>query len=488
MINIEYDIKKNKAILTGEYINEIRENFSVKNKAAAFLRRYSRYIPSRTYSITPTGRFDPCLTREIQKFVLEKQLPTQLVIAPEVETILTPAKSGWCIDKNYTKTPYKLSFDLRDYQEEIVQHCLTAGRGTIVLATAWGKTLVMASLISSVYRFSTNNFKCLLVVPDRGLVEQTFNDFKNYKVPLSFTKWTGDDKLDLTSNVIIANLGILQSKNSNLSWAENIDMLVVDEVHKIRKGNEVNKIISVIKTNYKFGFTGTLPEEKEDQWNIIGKIGPIIYEKNSYELRTENYVSNANVQMLNLFYKSVPKRDNNNFNPTDFYKKELDFLIENNFRNMLISKIINKLENNSLILVDFIKHGEILESVLKGNCNNKEIYFIRGEVEIEEREKIKQIMETKNNVVVVAISKIFSTGINVKNIHYIIFAGGGKAKIKTVQSIGRGLRLHINKDKLIIFDISDQLYYGIQHTTKRKQIYEKEKIKYTTRDFYEKES
>ena len=117
---------------------------------------------------------------------------------------------------------------------------------------------------------------------------------------------------------------------------------------------------------------------------------------------------------------------------------------------------------------------------------NEKIFFIRGEVEVEERERIKSIIEADNDVVVVAISKIFSTGINVKNLHYIVFAGGGKAKIKTVQSIGRGLRLHINKDKLIIFDISDQLYYGIQHTSKRKQIYEKEKIQYNTTDIHEK--
>lgn len=484
MIKIEYDVKKNKAILSGDRFEEIRENFSVKNKAAAFIRRYSRYIPSRTYAITPTGRFDVCLTNEIQKFILEKQYTDQVDIDTKIEEIVTPSKNGWKLEKNFTDTPVKLKLDLRDYQEEIVKRCLNLGRGTIVLATAGGKTLIMASLISSAKQFNSK-FKCLLIVPDRGLVEQTYNDFIEYGVPFSISKWTGDDRLDLSANVIIANLGILQSKNSNTLWLENIDMLVIDEVHKLRKGNEVNKLVNTIKTNYKFGFTGTLPEDKEDQWNIIGKVGPIIYEKTSFDLRLEQYVSNASVQMLNIFYNEVPKRDKSNFNPTDFYKKELDFIIENKFRNELLAKLISRVEKNILVLVDFIKHGEILEKTFKENCPNKKIYYIRGEVEIEEREKIKKIMEQENNVCVVAISKIFSTGINVKNIHYIVFAGGGKAKIKTVQSIGRGLRLHFNKDKLIIIDVSDQLYYGLQHMTKRIQIYEKEKIEYKTKDFYE---
>ena len=87
-------------------------------------------------------------------------------------------------------------------------------------------------------------------------------------------------------------------------------------------------------------------------------------------------------------------------------------------------------------------------------------------------------MERETNVVVVAISAIFATGVNVKNLHNIIFASGGKSFIRTVQSIGRGLRKHDSKDKLIIFDLCDQLNYGIAHCDKRKSIYSKEKILY----------
>ena len=83
-----------------------------------------------------------------------------------------------------------------------------------------------------------------------------------------------------------------------------------------------------------------------------------------------------------------------------------------------------------------------------------------------------------DNVIVVAISKIFSTGINIKNLHYIVFAGGGKAKIKTLQSIGRGLRLHKDKSCLIIFDIGDDLRYGRDHLQKRILHYQKENIEY----------
>ena len=195
--------------------------------------------------------------------------------------------------------------------------------------------------------------------------------------------------------------------------------------------------------------------------------------------------SSVTVIALLLNYTNKPAYPELNYNATDKYRAETDFLIKSNFRNNVILKFVNKTQKNTLILVDFIEHGIMLEQLLKDKTTDKQIYFIRGEVEIEEREKIKKIMEEFSNVVVVAISKIFSTGINIKNLHYIVFAGGGKSKIKILQSIGRGLRLHKDKDKLIIVDIADNLMYGNQHFLKRKLLYEKENITYQIKELQE---
>lgn len=128
-------------------------------------------------------------------------------------------------------------------------------------------------------------------------------------------------------------------------------------------------------------------------------------------------------------------------------------------------------------MVNHIEHGEKLQSYLLENIKNREIFFIQGSVDVEDREKVKHVMENKNNIICIAMSSIFSTGVNIKNIHMIVFAAGGKALIRTVQSIGRGLRLHPTKTKLVIIDIADNLYYGTQHAENRKEIYNKEKIK-----------
>jgi len=486
MITLSFDPKKGTGVLSGELFDEIREQFSVKNEAAFFVRkRYGRYLPQRTYAITPAGKFDPGLYYEIRKHLTAIQYTGDVTTDETLYTVIKPSKK-WEANPQYSTDIVPLALPLRDYQEEIVKKALSIGRGTIVLATAGGKTLTAASLLTKLFLLNGPSFRCLYIVPDLGLAEQTSGDFKSYNVPFSVQKWTGNSPIDTNnlSNVVIANLGILQSKNTDLSWLENIDALVVDEVHKIRKGNEVNKIIKIIKTPIRFGFTGTMPENLMDQWNIIGKIGPIIYEKHSHELRLENYVSNVHVQILKLTYKEDPFKDVV-ISSANLYREEVRFLMRSRFRNNVIGRVACRLDNNSLILVDFIEHGEALYKTIKELCPEKHCYFIRGEVEVTEREKIRQLMENRTDVVVVAISKIFSTGINIKNLHYIVFACGGKAKIKIVQSIGRGLRLHKDKDKLIIFDIADEFKYSSAHLDKRIALYEKEKIKYSTKEVQE---
>lgn len=129
-------------------------------------------------------------------------------------------------------------------------------------------------------------------------------------------------------------------------------------------------------------------------------------------------------------------------------------------------------------MVDRIAHGEILLNYLN-NIEGKEVHFICGDVEIQERERVRSLMEERDNIICVAISKIFSTGVNIRNLHYIFFASIGKAKTKIIQSIGRSLRLHESKKQAVIFDIGDDMRYGNKHLQERINLYTSETIPYT---------
>ena len=479
-VKFDYDVKKNLAQITGDHFDEIREHFSVQNEAAKYARFRNRFAASRRYVITPQGRFEPGLFNEINKFVKNNTKDTKIHIDETLRNIVRPGYNSIYHDERV-----KLALDLRDYQGNIVDMCLKVGRGVVVLATAGGKTLTIASLIENIYKQS-KQMKCLLLVPDLGLVNQTYGDFVEYKTTFSTSKWTGNNKLDLGSNVIIANMGILQSDKSDTSWVQDIDMLIVDEVHKLRKDNKINKIIKKIRTHHKFGFTGTMPEKQIDQWNILGKIGPVLYERNSFQLRQDEYVAKAQVQVLRIEYKDKPPVfPSDRYDPGAKYRREGQYLLKNKFRNSIINKLCNNFDNNGLIMIDYIEHGEELYGILKSQCKNKQVFFIRGEVAVDERDKVRQLMESRDDVICIAISKIFSTGINIKNLHYIVFAGGGKAKVKIIQSIGRGLRLHKDKEGVIIIDIADMLHYSNQHYMKRLSLYKGEKINYATKKIKE---
>jgi len=472
-MTVEFDFKPSTGKLSVKIddpnaFSQLREHFSVENEGAHFARRRGRFIPRRKYIITPTGACDLGIYWEIRKFLVEKQIICDVIITNTLQNVIEP--------RNDFKYYSDFKFQLREYQEDVLKRAIKIGRGTCILGTGAGKTFTTAALIQNYYENCNNKqtFKCLLIVPDLGLVEQTYNEFLNCGITFTCSKWTGKQDPDIVSNVVICNLGVLQSRFDTSEWVKYVDLLIVDECHKIRQKSVISKIITKIKTLHRYGFTGTLPEEQIDIWNITGKIGPVIYEKSSADLRQEEFLVDVEVKVVQLEYLTTPPRKTKNN-----YRNEIEFLFENEFRNNFIKRLCDKLNNNTLILVNQISHGVILEDVLS-SLESKDVYFIRGEVDIEAREKVKQLMETNNNIVCIAISAIFSTGVNIKNLHNIIFASGGKSFVRTVQSIGRGLRKHINKSKLVVFDLADSFKYGIRHSLKRCEIYEKEKIKYTT--------
>lgn len=475
MISFSANKQKSKLLIhcqDKDIFNDIREHFSIKNSGASFARKKLKgrgfYISDRKYVITPTGQFDIGLFNEIKQYIIKQQIVTNVEVSDDVYKLL----NAGCDNDIFTD----FAKDLRDYQLEVISRAIKIGWGTCVLGTGAGKTLTTAALIENYYRNSKNKqtFKCLVIVPDLGLVTQTYNEFLESGITFSVTEWTGKKQPNLDCNVVICNMGILQSKFKEQEWIKYVDLLIVDEAHKMKSDNKVSKIISEIKTRNRYGFTGTLPEDNYEKWFIIGKLGPVIYEKNSSELRAQNYLTNVDVKILKLQYSLpvIPKITES------AYRNELEYIYQHKIRNIFIQKLCDKLENNTLILVNHIVHGECLYNLLKTHLK-KQVFFIRGEVAVEERERIKQLMENNDNVVCVAISAIFSTGVNVRNIHNIMFVAGGKSFIRTVQSIGRGLRLHNNKEKLVIYDICDDLKYSLQHNEKRKLIYNKEKINYT---------
>lgn len=472
MINFSLISKDRQIQISGDLKNIalIREHFSVANPA---YRRNSPYIQPRLYCITPSGKFDIGLFGDVLKYV--ELCRYEYSYDEEITKKFNPGFKNPEIKQ--------LNLQLRDYQESAILPALAQGRGVTLIPTAGGKTLICATLIESLrHNLNNPNSLVLVTVPTLQLVEQTANDFLSYGLK-NVTKWSGNNKPDPNATIIVAGTQILLSESTDLSKLADVDILLMDEVHSLRRGNQLNKVLNFINTPFKFGFTGTMPPSEEDKWNIIGKIGPITYEQKTNDLKIRNYVSNFKVVILNIKHENIPYIRASSETPSLAYQMELEFLMHHERRNQIICNLASKLDQNTLIMVDRIDHGIAIESKLKSICTEERpIYFIRGSTEIEEREQIRSLMEDRRDVIVVAVSKIFSTGINIPNLHNIIFASAGKAKIKIMQSVGRALRLHPTKKLATIFDIADNTKYGKIHLAERKKLYNLEKYDYTEKE------
>jgi superfamily II DNA or RNA helicase len=468
MVNLSL-IKNNKQVQINTDVltlSLMREYFSILNPA---YRSNKKFIPNRLHAITPSGKFELGLLDHICAYLESNQIQYNIE-----ESLYKKNNNGF---KNPTIETLSISY--RDYQKKSIVNALKKGKGVISIPTAGGKTLIMAGLIKS-FRKNIENDKALtlVIVPSIQLVEQTASDFISYGLK-NVTKWSGSNQLDISAEIIVAGTQILLSNKTDLSILDSIELLLMDETHGLRKGNEINKIFNLINTDFKFGFTGTLPPSNIDQWNIFGKLGPVVYEEKTLDLKNQEYVSNFKIVILNIRHCNIPKFKVNTERPTEAYNQEIEYLMHNERRNEVIAKLADRLPNNTIIMVDRIDHGLNLESKLKEICEkNRPIYFIQGSTDIEERENVRNLMNKKNNVIVVAVSKIFSTGINIPNLHNIIFASAGKAKIKIMQSIGRALRLHPTKTMATIFDIADNTKYGQIHLSERIKLYNTEKYNY----------
>ena len=141
---------------------------------------------------------------------------------------------------------------------------------------------------------------------------------------------------------------------------------------------------------------------------------------------------------------------------------------------------------NTLLLFQYVdKHGKILyDRISKAVATDRKVFFVFGGTDAQSREQVRAITEEESDAIIVASYGTFSTGINIQNLHNIIFSSPNKSRIRSLQSIGRGLRTHASKDTATLFDIADDLRhkakvnYTLNHFSERMKIYNSEEFDY----------
>ena len=374
--------------------------------------------------------------------------------------------------KDYIKSITK--FKARDYQIDAVYDALKYNRKLLISPTASGKSLMIYSLVRY---FVERNQKILLVVPTTSLVEQMYKDFEDYGWdPKNHCHriYAGRERTNVNEVTITTWQSVY---NLDRGFFEDYDVVIGDEAYLFKSKSLVNIMDKLHHAKYRYGFTGTLDGTQTHKWVLEGLFGPSYKVTQTKRLMEEGYLSNLDIQCIVLKYK--PK----NFQT---YEDEIQFLISHERRNNFIRNLALDLKGNTLILYSRVEtHGEVLYNLINNKVDNgRKVFFIHGGVDAENRESVREITEEETNAIVVASYGTFSTGINIKNLHNLIFASPSKSRIRNLQSIGRVLRKGNSKTKAKLYDIADDLTtssgknYTLNHFIERVKIYVQEQFNY----------
>jgi len=362
----------------------------------------------------------------------------------------------------------------RDYQINAVYDALRYNRKLLISPTASGKSLMIYSVVRY---FQSSGKKILLVVPTTSLVEQMYKDFEDYgwNVDEHCHKiYSGKDK-STNKEVIITTWQSVY--NLQRSFFNDFDVIIGDEAHLFKSKSLVGIMTKADNAKYRFGFTGTLDGSQTHKWVLEGLFGPSYKVTQTKDLIEKGHLSKLQIKVLLL------KHDEHKFND---FEEEIQYLITNDKRNKFIKNLSLDLKGNTLILFSRVEtHGlPLYESINKSASKNRKIFFIHGGIDAEQREKVREITEKESDAIIIASYGTFSTGVNIKNLHNVIFASPSKSKIRNLQSIGRVLRKGDNKTKAVLYDIADEIIYKsrknytLNHLIERIKIYNEEKFNY----------
>jgi len=362
----------------------------------------------------------------------------------------------------------------RDYQIDAVYEALRYNRKLLISPTASGKSFMIYSVVR--YHVARGN-KILLVVPTTSLVEQMYKDFESYSWDASnhcHRIYAGRERVNTNEVTITTWQSVYQLDRK---FFEDYDVIIGDEAHLFKSKSLVGIMDKLHHAKYRYGFTGTLDGTQTHKWVLEGLFGPSYKVTGTKKLIDEGHLATLDIQCLVLKYK--PKK-------FDTYEDEIQHLISNEIRNKFITNLSCSMKGNTLVLFSRVEsHGAILYEMINNKVSEgRRVFFIHGGVGAEDREQVRLITESQQDAIIVASYGTFSTGINIKNLHNVIFASPSKSRIRNLQSIGRVLRKGKDKVSAKLYDIADDFTIGsrknytLNHFIERIKIYVSEQFNY----------
>ena len=468
--------KKNEVYLTVECEphvgHELADEFTFEVPQAKFMSAYKkRYWDGKIKLFSPgTGEIYVGLLPYITSFCEEKGYEVILKdnefygLPSTVDEFITPQGIG-----EYVKS-LRLPHKVRDYQYKGIYEALRNKRKLLLSPTGSGKSLMIYALS----RFWTaKKLQTLIVVPTTSLVEQMYKDFQDYGWNAKehcHKVYAGTDPRSDKDVIITTWQSVYKLPKV---YFERFGAIIGDEAHLFKAKSLTSIMNKLYDCKYRVGFTGTLDGTQTNRLVLEGVFGTVDKVTKTDKLIKEGHLSEFEIKVLLL------KHDKQKF---DTYQDEMDYLVEHEGRSKFIRNLVCDLSGNTLVLFNYVeRHGMPLFELINNKVGDSRLVFlVHGGVDTEDREKARRIAETTNDSIIVASYGTFSTGINIRNLHNVVFASPSKSKIRNLQSIGRVLRKGDHKSKAILYDIADDIgkNYTLNHLIERVKLYNEENFNY----------
>ena len=360
------------------------------------------------------------------------------------------------------------------------------------LPTSAGKSFLIANLIYNIEKQIIHGLKYLIFVPNTQLVAQFYKDLIEYGFDKKYvtqlvTNGKGESKYNPDANIIISNRQYLFKNKDKIP---NVDVLINDEVHQSKPKTATIDIIDNLNCKMKIGLSGTLPRGKYEKLSLIGSFGRVAFVETITNLQNKGFISKLEINTIEIFDKTVAsdrslpfhvdslrkfklgKQGGLKFN--EAFDLEIAYINENyqKLYSPIISEI-EKLQGNTLVLFDRIEFGQNMYELTKNFLSMRNVMYIDGQTNIKERELARQTLEKNSDNILFGQCSILSTGINIKNLTNLVMMVSTKSFSRILQSIGRTLRLHKDKDVAKLYDLSFNFKYSQKHLEERLAIYKK---------------
>ena len=343
-------------------------------------------------------------------------------------------------------------------------------RGLVVMATGTGKTWLAA--FDSV---AANAKRVLFVAHREEILKQAEETFIRIRPSASVGKYSGESK-DIDADLLFASIQTIGKIDHLRRFPEDyFDYVVVDEFHHAA-ARTYQKLLAHFSPRFMLGLTAT--PDRTDQADILSLCDDnLVIQKDLFDsikmslLCPFHYFGIADTS---VDYQAIPWR-NGKFDP-----EKLDTKLATVARaNHILRVWKEKKQLKTLAFCASTRHSDFMAEFFRKN--GVAAASVHSKSAVRRNEALQMLRDGEIDVLFSV--DLFNEGIDMPGIDTVLMIRPTESKILFLQQLGRGLRINVNKDYLVVLDFIGN---HMSFFKKFEALFKLEKTNRARREFLEK--